>query len=230
MSTETRRPLCFETNAIRRDLGLPDRAPCDVGEPVHNLSSREAEALGQLVPTILCGEESAVHVFYRGLSILPAEDRPDVMRVVTDETDHEVMLAALLDQCPLPGDIKVRRAKSRRFFMSMAVREPEIHFAQVSALDSGVCILMDELLHQSDAVKRNLDLLKIVHRIKMDEAVHVSITRRATTTLGLSHYAYRDKAVETKEAFCDHLAYSGDAFEALSIDPDHMFKRILKAV
>ncbi len=230
MSGETSPPLCFETGKVRQELGLPGRVHSPVGTPLRRLTTQEAEAVGQLVPTILCGEESAVHVFYRGLATLPAEDRPAVLKVVTDETEHETMLSSLFDLCPTPDDIKLRRAKSKRFFMSMAVREPDIHFAQVSALDSGVCILMDELLRGHSAVLRNPDLTRIATRIKMDEATHVGVTRRATKTLGLPAKTYRDQAVATKQAFCDHLAYSADAFEALSVCPDKLFKRIVREI
>lgn len=230
MNGETSPPLCFETGKVRQELGLPARERVSVGTPLRHLKTSEVEALGQLVPTILCGEESAVHVFYRGLATLPAEDRPAVLKVVTDETEHETMLSALQGLCPTPDDIKLRRAKSKRFFMSMAVREPDIHFAQVSALDSGVCILMDELLRGHSAVLRNPDLTKIATRIKLDEATHVGVTRRATRTLGLSEKTYRDQAIETKESFCSHLAYTADAFEALSVCPDKLFKRIVREV
>ena len=220
--------VCFQTGSIREELGLPEKVGLDIGTPLRHLATKEAEAVGRLVPAILCGEESAVHVFYQGLKTLPEKARPDVLRVVTDETDHEIILATLFDQCPKPVDLKKLRATSRRFFMSMAARDPAIHFAHVSALDSGVCILMDELGRGKSALRRNQDLLTIVNRIKLDEAVHVSVTRRATTLLGMSRRHYRDKGAETREAFCAYLGHVNDSLENLAICPDRLSKRILK--
>ncbi len=220
--------VCFQTGSIREELGLPEKLGCEIGAPLRHLSTNEAEALGRLVPAILCGEESAVHVFYQGLRTLPEKARPEVLRVVTDETDHEIILATLFDQCPEPADLKKLRATSRRFFMSMAARDPAVHFAHVSALDSGVCILMDELGRGKSALRRNQDLLKIVNRIKLDEAVHVGVTRRATRLLGMPRRHYRDKSAETKESFCTYLGHVSDSLENLAICPDRLTKRILK--
>src|SRR6516165_2203739 len=76
---------------------------------VSELSDVDRAALGRLLPVLLCGEESAFHVFSReALRISDSQfSRSQALahRIAVEELQHERLLQKLRRCCPVPDDI-----------------------------------------------------------------------------------------------------------------------------
>jgi hypothetical protein len=146
--------VCFPH---RRPIGLYQRAVA----PMHlrvvrlkhsltQLSDTQVSALGELLPTLLRGEQSAFHVFWReGHRISNVQiSRSEALanQIALEELDHEYLLQRLRSCCPVPNDVATTLLRARRLFLRMASRDPAVHFARVAALDSAVCIVLSTLV------------------------------------------------------------------------------------
>src|SRR6516165_11235796 len=76
---------------------------------VSELSDVDRAAFGRLLPILLCGEESAFHVFSReALRISDSQfSRSQALayRIAVEELQHERLLQKLRRCCPVPDDI-----------------------------------------------------------------------------------------------------------------------------
>ena len=196
-----------------------------------NLTDREIEALSRFLPSLLCGEESAVVIFaHEGRRLDRAQQArigASMRRLSLEEERHEILLTKLMDWMPTPDDRDEIHARAQKFFIGLgfASASPEERLAHISALDGCVSLTLGAMcknsnLHRSDA------FLRIVNRIRQDEARHVRICRGHLEELGVDASA-RDAAGETvRERFVELMSPVADSFDALGMDADRLFGRI----
>ncbi len=223
--------LCF---SYRVPIALLGRAVAPthlrvarVKDSLSELSECQVAALGQLLPTLLCGEESAFHVFWReGHRISNVQiSRSEALanQIALEELEHEYLLQGLRGCCPVPNDVASILLRARRFFLRMASRDPAVHFARVAALDSAVCIVLSTLVKP---LSRATALIEIFNRIRSDETRHVRFSRRHSYELGADTSLLADTAAHIRDELVALLYPLGNSFEALGIDADHLFRRV----
>jgi len=223
--------LCFPHRvpiALRGRAILPIHLRVlELKHSLSQLSDTQVSALGELLPTLLCGEESAFHVFWRAghrvsnLQISRSEALAN--QIALEELEHERLLQALRGCCPVPSDVASTLVRTRRFFVRMASRDPAVHFARVAALDSAVCIVLSTLVKP---LPRATALIEIFNRIRSDEARHVRFSRRHSYELGADASLLTNIAACIRGELVTLLYPLGSAFEDLGVDADHLFRRI----
>jgi len=191
------------------------------------LSTRHSEALAELLPALICGEESAGLVFAR-LSREPhlSSAHDELARIEREECDHACLLSQVRAALPTPRMDKALARAARAFFIRMS--EPEVgrHFARIAALDSGVCILLGALRHRSTPIAAEPTLSRLFARIHRDEARHVLVARGYARTLAGSQSAHAI-ALDTRQQLVDLLMHRAAALEVLlCIDVDKLFARL----
>lgn len=223
--------LCFPH---RLPIGLCRRAvaPMHLGvvrlkDSLSELSETQVSALGHLLPSLLCGEESAFHVFWREghrvSNVQISHSKALANQIAVEELEHERLLQALRGCCPVPNDVASTVLRTRRFFLRMASRDPAIHFARVAALDSGLCVLLSTLVKP---LSRATTLIEIFNRIRSDEARHVRFSRRHSYELGANTALLANSAARVRGELVDLLYPFGKSFEDLGIDADYLFRRV----
>ena len=218
-----RAPTAFRSRTVAsvhlRLAGLKDS--------LSELSESQVIALGRLLPSLLCGEESSFHVFWReghrGSNVLITHSEALANQIALEELVHERLLQDLRECCPVPNDITSTLVRTRRFFLRMASRDPAIHFARVAGLDSAVCIILSSLLKP---LSRATALIEIFDRIRSDEARHVKFSRRHSYELGADTYLLANTAARIRSELVAFLYPLGSAFEDLGLDAEHLFRRI----
>ena len=193
------------------------------------LKPRQLEAIGGLIPSLLCGEQSAVTTFHAEARRLSRDARLESARlfhrIESDERSHEAGLQALLSKVPPAADLHAVKRRAQRFFAGLGRAESVAqHFSQIAQLDRAVCIIMWHIEH-SDAGAD--DAVRIIARqIKRDEARHVSISRRHARALGASADDHRTLGEKISAGLGGLLEPVADRFEAIGIDFDHLARRI----
>lgn len=224
--------LCFphRVPALFRERLLESRRPEAVAlkNSLSQLSETQVTALGRLLPSLLCGEESAFQIFCGEggrLSSLQLNDSQALAyRIASDELEHERLLRALLGCCPVPGDLTSILLHTRRFFRRMASRNIALHFARIAALDSGLCIILSTLVKP---VSRAGVLAEILHRIRRDEARHVRFSRQHSCRLGAERSSLESAAIRVRTELVALLYPLANSFEELGVDADSLFRRII---
>ena len=193
-----------------------------------------ADALSQIVQLLACGEESAVHVFYReGDRIgMTGEDsllhsQSVMYRIAKEETVHDLMLTRLAKLLPYDDRHLELRKKARHFYMSYAHRDPKLHFFRISELDSVVCMIMHAMLTGTGQLGPLPLLSCIGRRIRTDEATHVRVTHDHVKGLGMTLSERIDEADPIREKIVGMLSSAREAFEIMGVDSDRLFARIL---
>ena len=183
------------------------------------------EALAELLPVLLCGEESASLAFgrfsaHQGFS---RQARAELERIGNEEQSHERALQALRQVLPpSPADADVRRA-ARRFFAGISRSDPGEHFARIAALDGGVCQLLGALRRRGLPLTTDATVAGIVARIHRDEARHVSASSHYARLLLGKHQA-RAVGHETRKQLASLMALRGAALETLGVDVDRLLR------
>ena len=192
-----------------------------------NLSESQVTALGKLLPSLLCGEESAFHVFWREghrvSNVQIGHSEALANQIAIEELEHERLLQDLRGCCPVPNDVASTLVRTRRFFLRMASRDPAIHFARVAALDSGVCVILSSLVRP---LSRATALIEIFDRIRSDEARHVRFSRRHSYELGADTSLLANTAARIRGELVALLYPLGNSFEDLGLDANHLFRRL----
>ena len=193
---------------------------------------RARAELGRLLPTLLCGEESSVLVFAGERERLGREglsrSRDLFARIAREEEDHALLLGALRDQLPAPDDLGAVRSRSRRMLMRMgAAGGVADHFARIAELDACVCMVMSGLL--STPLRRQPTMRALLRFIRSDERRHVRAARRHIATLTRDRVDDLEAREWVRDELTRLLAFVGDSLEALSVDPDALFRRIRSA-
>ena len=240
-SSAASRRLCFGPpapdellQAHRERVSRLDRVSSmfDGSRILNGLSDDTAVALADLLPCLLCGEESAVQVFAnegnRVAGLLHQSAGSALFRIAAEEEYHEELLSTLASRLPVARDLAARRRLSRRYFQRILSRDIGEHFARIAALDSAVCIILGELIQSRGSFPRESTAFEIFSRIGGDEGRHVRFSRHYASALGVT----RDGAAESFElvrrGLVDLLRRCGDGFDALAVDPDRLFRRLVR--
>ncbi len=190
------------------------------------LDDRQEQALSHLVPSLLCGEQSAQQVFHkqankmRGSSVSKLASA--LRQIEREEYAHERALQTLAAGIMTPADLHSRKRRAQRFYASLS-RSSSLgeHFARIAALDSFVCRIMDSLSRAQQVKKTPLRYL--FDAIKSDEVRHVAVSRRYARMLGIdSTELIRQKRL-IGFRIVHFLQPEADAFECLGVDPDQLF-------
>src|SRR6516225_4844996 len=223
--------LCFPHPAALElrhcAAGLTQLQIVELKDGLSGLAEPQIEALGRLLPVLLCGEESAFQVFCREAGRLTdVQYRRSLAlarRIAAEELEHEQLLRELRNCCPVADDLATIRLRARRFFLRMASRDPALHFARVAALDSGVCVILA-------AVAKPLARARVVvdtfNRIRGDEARHVRFSRRHSCELGADPSLLANTAVRVRGELVALLHPLASSFENLGVDSDYLFRRL----
>jgi hypothetical protein len=212
-------PVCF-------DLGRgPMRTPRLAGPLA--LRDRCAAALAELVPLLLCGEESAALAFGGGRArdVLAVAARVELERIRREEVVHGLLLQRLQTGLPRASLEPSLRARMRRFFVTLADAEPGRYFARIAGLDSAVCMLLGALRGRRSPLGADATLARTLARIHRDEAGHVDAARRIALAYAPAAIA-TEIATETRQRLVDLLCERGAALEALGVDADALFARL----
>ena len=191
------------------------------------LDARHSEALSELLPLLLCGEESAVLSFDRYANSVPlgASGRRDFQGIQADEAVHARCLQRLRASLPAPRSDGHQRARLRRFYARLSDLDFGDHLARIAALDSAVCLILGALRQQRGPIAKDAAVGRLFERIHEDEARHVTIARRYTAVLGNPHDLY-SVAADTRDQLAAMLSERAGAFESLGICPDRLFHRV----
>jgi hypothetical protein len=191
------------------------------------LAEPQIEALGRLLPALLCGEESSFHVFSREAGRLTEvalyRSQALARRIALDELEHERLLRDLRNCCPVPNDSANIRLRAHRFFLRMACRDHALHFARVAALDSAVCVILAAV---TKPLARARVIIQTFNRIRGDEARHVRFSREHSCELGADKSLLADTAACVRSELVALLYPLASSFEDLGLDADHLFRRV----
>ena len=190
------------------------------------LTNPHARALGELLPVLLCGEESAVLAFahHAQSERWGPRARQDFARIESDEARHTRWLLRLRASLPRPRtDIQTYRGL-KHFFISLSSPDFGIHLGHIAALDSAVCLILGRLRRTSAcaADARVRTVFELIHR---DEACHVAIARHYAGELCETR-GLMACATEMRERLTTLLASHAKAFETLEVCPDDLFKQL----
>jgi hypothetical protein len=193
------------------------------------LSTRHSEALAELLPLLLCGEESAVLTFglhAQSASLAPAA-RLEFRGIQIDEARHAKWLQLLRVTLPPPRLDSRLRMQLRHFYVRMGDPDLGGHLARIAALDSAVCSILGALRERRGPISSDPVTSGLLGSIHRDEARHVTIARCHARRLREAPVLH-DLAVATRRQLTRILVERGDAFELLGICPDRLFDRLLR--
>lgn len=232
--SEPRSMGCFEVN-VEHGLSMPawlNEWNRQVSQGKFKISQRHEEALARLVPFLLCGEQSAIHVFGSEIERLRSNTLSksiDLLRSIeTDEYAHEQALQTLTSMLMEPTDIKDIKRKARHFYVRLGnTTGMAQHFARVAQLDACVCIIMNAIT-KCDLGRDNL-ITQLFERIKKDEARHVAVSKKHFHYLGGDEKMLLDNKYDVSHKLVDLLSTEADSFETLGIDSDLLFSKLAHA-
>lgn len=228
---QPRKPVCFplpEGVAPAKNFVLAGTGGLEGALP-----SSAAEGLSRIIATMMCGEESATHVFNNEGNRLTDQaigaSTSVMYRIVGEEAEHEDLLSAISSRLPTPPDLDTLRSRTRFFFIRVASREPAIHFSRIVGLDSGVCMSLNAMLQTGAALSAAPEIHRILRHIWKDEASHVRVSRRHVLDLGLEEKELRAESHNVREAYANRIVQPlGDAFESIGVDTDALRRRLVK--
>jgi hypothetical protein len=124
------------------------------------LDARHSEALSELLPLLLCGEESAVLSIarYGSSVVLGASGRRDFQLIQADEAYHARCLQRLRGSLPAPRSDARQRARLRWFYARQSDPDFGDHLARIAALDSAVCLILGALRQQRGPSRKTRQL------------------------------------------------------------------------
>lgn len=191
-----------------------------VAMPPIILTSRVAQAFADLLPVLLCGEESATLAFEGLAAAADSNSAKALARIAEEERGHDALLSGIRDRLPGAQDIVLARVRARHFYRRLQERDPTRHLARITALDSAVCTIISALVRPGRGVSADPRIVARLRFIRREETGHVRIGIMFSTGLGPERSAIQ---LETRLALCALLAPYGDRFEALAVDPDALF-------
>lgn len=188
-------------------------------------------AVARILAILVCAEESAVNVFHHECHRIPAEqvvaDHQALREIEAEERVHAWLIHAARSHLPVPDDIDAIRRRTRRLFMRVASREVATHFARLTGLDSGVCISLSALLGSSRVNKID-GFARLIKHIRRDEATHVKKSRDHAVNLGFNPDQFHECYDLTRSGMVGMLEPIAGSFETLGVDPDRLFKRLMR--
>ncbi len=218
-------------NADQQDPEMEYLLGIDPAKDDLHLSDKQLHALSRFLPSLLCGEESAVVIFGHESKRMSkkAQDviAASMAQLSLEEERHEIMLRRLADWLPVPGDIGDIHERAGGFFMKLgfASTSPEDRLAHISALDTCVSLTLGALVKRSD-MTRSEPFMRIVNRIRSDESRHVRMCRKHLTELGVSDTQMEGAGKTVRGMFVDLMEPIADTFEDVGMDPDRLFSTL----
>lgn len=211
-------PVCFE--------GAGQARACSRVPPLR-LADRSADALAELLPLLLCGEESAALAFGSAatrISLLPTA-RAELDRIGREEAVHGRLLQRLRAALPVARPEARLLARMRRFLVTLADADAGRYFSRIAGLDSAVCIVLAALRGRRSPLAAEATVAAAFARIHRDEAGHVDAARRIALAQAPAALAL-DAATQTRRQLVELLRERGAAFEQLGVDADALFARL----
>ncbi|ULQ48222.1 hypothetical protein JN531_007975 [Flagellatimonas centrodinii] len=188
-------------------------------------------AVARILAVLVCAEESAVNMFHHECGRVSSEqvaaNQQALREIETEERVHAWLIHSARSYLPEPDDIGSIRRRTRRLFMRVASRDVATHFARITGLDSGVCISLSALLG-SAKVNRAKGFARLIKQIRRDEATHVKKSRDHAVDLGFDANLFHDCYDLTRTGMVDMLTPIASSFDDLEVDPDRLFKRLLR--
>lgn len=191
------------------------------------LATAQQEALAELLPILLCGEESASLAFagFASADRMPPVAQAELRRIGEDEQHHERQLQALRLALPRATvDADLRRA-ARRMFARLGSDNMGMHFARIAALDSGACVILGALRRHRLPLSKDPSVRAIFARIHGDETRHVMASRRYAREL-LDPKQAHAVAAQMREQLAALIGMRGAALESLGVNADQLLARL----
>ena len=187
--------------------------------------------IARILGVLICAEESAINIFHHECSRLDAErtaaKQLALREIESEERVHNWLIQQARAYFPEPDDISAVRRRTKRLFMRVASRDLGEHFARITGLDSGVCISLSALLG-SPKVRAASGFARLIKHIRHDEANHVRKSRDHAVDLGFDSTRFRECYELTRTGMVDMLRPIASSFEALDVDPEKLFGRLLR--
>ena len=190
-----------------------------------------AQAIANLLPILLCGEESAEFAFEHLAKQLPASQKhmfeSQLMSIADDERCHGQLLDALRQTLPAPR----RRSSARhaaRFLRGLASADLALHLVRIAAIDAGLCQILAEVCHRDRPITHLIHIHTVFQRIRRDEGRHVRISRRCAKALGLATSVERDERGLVLQNFAALLAPEAESFAVLGVDFNALLARFAR--
>ncbi len=189
------------------------------------LTDNQKGALARLVPLLLCGEQSAIHVFNAEYS-RRVDSQFYLAQIEADERLHEIALQRLLQQLPEYENIHRLKRHAQLFYARIQQASDNVarHFFTISQLDACVCVLMNAVANSNIKGTAAAGLFSL---IKRDEARHVSIARRHAIRLQADIYD-QPASVDIHQGLVSLLEQQEVAFQVLEVDTKVLFQRLLQ--
>ena len=210
---------------------------------LQNLTDEQSCALAKLIPLLLCGEQSAVHIFNRESlrlyqSAIDCNDQQaqqdytqalaTLANIEADERYHEQALQQILAALPANKEQHKIKRQAQLFYTQIAHNTASLaeHFQMIAKLDRCVCILMDAV---SKSSLQGTELAKLFGLIKKDEAKHVGFARKHSLLLqSYDAIAPPDQTgFDVQSRLVTLLKKHSTTFEHLQIDSRTLFDRLL---
>lgn len=188
-----------------------------------------AQALADLMPLLLCGEESAEFVFAAAVPELPKRVDPvlpiELARIADDERRHGMYLSALRSRLPPPADRGATR-QATRFLRKLATTDLGVHLARVAALDASFCQVLAEICRPGTEIAAVPELAELFRRIRSDEGRHVRVSRRCAAALGVTAQTEHAERSWVVREFAALMTAATPAFAAVGVDMQRLLDRL----
>lgn len=188
-----------------------------------------AQALADLMPLLLCGEESAEFVFAAAVPELPKRVDPvlpiELARIADDERRHGMYLSALRSRLPPPVDRGATR-QATRFLRKLATTDLGVHLARVAALDASFCQVLAEICRPGTEIVAVPELAELFRRIRSDEGRHVRVSRRCAAALGVTAQTEHAERSWVVLEFAALMTAATPAFAAVGADMQRLLDRL----
>jgi hypothetical protein len=188
-----------------------------------------AQALADLMPLLLCGEESAEFVFAAAVPELLEHVDPalpiELARIADDERRHGMYLSALRSRLPPPADRDATR-QATRFLRKLATTDLGLHLARVAALDASFCQVLAEVCRPGTEIAAMPELVGLFHRIRSDEGRHVRVSRQCAAALGVTAQTEHVERSWVVREFAALMTAAAPAFDAVGVDMQRLLDRL----
>ena len=196
-----------------------------------DLSPEMAQAIANLLPILLCGEESAEFAFEHLAKQLPASQKPafesQLISIADDERCHGLLLDTLRQSLPAPR-CRSSAKLAARFLRGLASADLPLHLVRIAAVDAGLCQILAEVCHRDRPITRLVHIHSVFQRIRRDEGRHVRISRCCAKALGLATSVERDERSLVLQNFAALLAPEAASFAVLGVDFNALLARFAR--
>lgn len=206
--------LCF--SGRRGTTGFPHPSvdpPTASLRDIDILPEGPGAALATVLQFLLCGEESATHVFTRSQTLDPTQNEV-LQSIADDEIKHAQWISAWSSRLPQPlaqFDLQVTRS----FFRRLLTRHRAVHYARIAALDAGVCRILNRIL-RGDTLMAYRGLRDGLAQIRDDEVEHVRITRSLAFDAGITGDQWRAIRTDIEVRMCKLLRPARTSIDILT--------------